>query len=200
MAVPLSVIAYHIGMFAVPSAGNSDQSACQRSHGRATMMVPVKLETPLGAVSGTMLDLSLGGARVETRHAIPRGEALWLVLGKVKVFATVQWARGGRIGVKFDEKLPKALVLSLRGEVVDPKALEDAEARLTAQKWQGGRPATRAKEVRIADVLGTWNPGSMAAGGKRRGAPEGAISQALRFILCAAGVGALIGVGSFLLL
>ena len=166
--------------------------------------MPASLEMPMGSISCTICDVSLGGAKIEIDHAVPVGESLWLALGKVRVFATVQWVRGKQIGVKFEEKLPKALVLSLRGETVDPKALEDAEARLVAQKWEGGRPAAHAKEVRIADVLGTWNPGSIASSqsgraGRRRSGKD-ASGTGLSLLVYAGLLGALVGVGSYFLM
>jgi hypothetical protein len=198
----LTAIGYHDRMVSVTPAGSSPAAACQRGYGRAVMALATRLETPVGPVSCTVRDLSLGGARLEVGQAVEPGEALWLVLGKVKVFGTVQWARGGQIGIKFEEKLPKPLVLSLRGEAVDPQAVEDAEATLIARKWAGGAPGTSAKDARIADVLGTWNPGSIAAGrsGGRRATVSGAKRQAIKYILYAAGAGALVGIGSFFLI
>ncbi|MDX2211407.1 MAG: PilZ domain-containing protein [Sphingopyxis sp.] len=191
-------------MVAVSSAGASQNDACQRDYGRAPIAMPASLEMPMGSISCTICDVSLGGAKIKIDHAVPVGESLWLALGKVRVFATVQWVRGKQIGVKFEEKLPKALVLSLRGETVDPKALEDAEARLVAQKWEGGRPAARAKEVRIADVLGTWNPGSIASSqsgraGRRRSGKD-ASGTGLSLLVYAGLLGALVGVGSYFLM
>ncbi len=166
--------------------------------------MPASFETPVGPISCTICDLSLGGAKIEADHPVPVGESLWIALGRVRVFATVQWVRGKQIGVKFEEKLPKALVLSLRGEAVDPKALEDAEAKLIAQKWEGGRAASSSKDVRIADVLGTWNPGSIASSqsgraGRRRSGNE-ASGAGLSLFLYAGLLGALVGVGSYFLL
>jgi PilZ domain len=186
-------------MFAVSSAGTSQNGACQRDFGRAPIAMPARLETPLGAISCTICDVSLGGAKIEADHPVPIGESLWIALGRVRVFATVQWARGQLIGVKFEEKLPKALVLALRGETVDPKALEDAEAALIAQKWEGGRAARNPKDVRIADVLGTWNPASIASGQASGGEIRRSGGAAVSLLLYAALFGALIGIGTFLL-
>lgn len=166
--------------------------------------MPASLEMPIGPISCTICDVSLGGAKIDIDHPVPVGESLWLSLGKVRVFATVQWVRGKQIGVKFEEKLPKALVLSLRGETVDPKALEDAEAALAAKKWEGGGVGTRPKDARIADVLGTWNPGSIASSqsgraGRRRPGKD-APGAGLSLLLYAGLLGALAGVGSYFLL
>ena len=158
---------------------------------------------PIGSIACIICDISLGGAKIKADQPVPIGESLWIALGRVKVFATVQWVRGKQIGVKFDEKLPKALVLRLRGEAVDPKALEDAEAKLIAQKWEGGRAARKSKDGRIADVLGTWNPGSIASsqasGSGNRRSSRSATRGAVSLLLYAALFGALIGIGTFIL-
>lgn len=170
------------------------------------MALQTNLETPLGRARCTVIDLSLGGAQLETAEPVDLGESLWLWLGKAKVFGTVQWARGNMIGVQFEEKLPKALVLSLRGDHVDPKALEEVEAMLVAQSWVIGTPAARPKSTRIAQVLG--GPGQ-ADGARpaqltrdsRQADPAGTgiDRRVLLIFLFAAAIGAAAGIASFML-
>jgi hypothetical protein len=193
--------------------GVDKKTSCLRSYGRADVELQTSIETPLGRFRCLVLDLSLGGARILADQTVEPGEALWLSLHKVKVFGTVQWARGNEIGVKFEEKLPKAIVLSLRGDSVDPKALEAVEAMLDAQDWVVGSPTTRPKSMRIAEVLGSRNEHS--GGSKRPGvaralptdsksrdgihAGTGIDRRALLLILFAAVTGSLIGIASVLL-
>lgn len=176
-------------------------------------MLHTSLETVHGRVRCSVLDLSLGGAQLQTDQAIDPGEALWLSLYKVRVFGTVQWTRGQMIGVQFEEKLPKALVLSLRGDDVDPKALEEVEAMLVAQDWAVGSPVARPKSLRIADVLGAPNQGSAGPGRSGVVAAPGTVSdsrratrlehglirQALLLIIFSAVAGGLIGIASALM-
>ena len=177
------------------------------------MALRTSLATSVGPVGCLVLDLSLGGARIEADKAIESGESIWLALRKARVFGTVQWVRDNVIGVQFEEKLPKALVLSLRGENVDPKQLEEVEAMLAARSWADDSPFNRPKSLRIADVLGTWNKGSIAS--SRSGvvglgpsvsnsremsnAEKGITKRAMLLILSSPVIGALIGIGSFLL-
>ena len=186
-------------MVYVEPLGLDKETSCLRGYGRAEVTLQTSLETPHGRVRCLVVDLSIGGARVVTDQPIEAGESLWLSLHKAKVFGSVQWIRGTEIGVQFEEKLPKALVLSLKGESVDPKALEDAEAMLVAQDWVVGTPFHRPRSQRIADVLGAQSngaagphPSSIAVQAK------GIDRRALLLIFCAAVIGALIGIAQLL--
>lgn len=128
--------------------------ACQRDFGRAAMTIRTNLLTPQGKVGCHVVDLSLGGAKLEPDRALAPGASLWLALKKLKVFATVQWSRGNMIGVQFEERLPKTLMLSLRGDKVDPRELEAIETMLHARNFVIGTPINRPKALRLADILG----------------------------------------------
>lgn len=194
--------------------GREGKASCLRSYGRAMVALPTSLETPHGRVRCLVVDLSLGGARLEADQAIEPGASLWLVLHKLRVFGTVQWARGKAIGIQFEEKLPKTLVLSLRGDRVDPKALEEVESMLVAQNWVIGTPIRRPKSVRLADVLGARHEGAEASSrsgvvgtllsvsDSREGtnAETGIGRRALLLIIFSAVMGSLIGLGSVVLL
>lgn len=193
-------------MVYVRPIGSGDEISCLRSYGRAKVALQTDFETPLGRARCSVIDLSLGGAQLQIDQPIDRGESLWLWLNKVKVFGTVQWARGNMIGVQFEEKLPKALVLSLRGDHVDPKALEEVEAMLVAQNWVIGTPATRPKNVRIAQVLGGPGQADVARaaqlGRNSRQADRAGIGidqRALLIFLFAALIGTMAGIASFML-
>jgi PilZ domain len=200
-------------MIHVEPLGLDKKTPCLRSYGRAEVDLQTSLETPHGRVRCLVLDLSLGGARVLADQPVELGEALWLMLRKAKVFGTVQWVQGNEIGVQFEEKLPKTLVLSLRGDSVDPQALEAVEAMLDAQDWVIGSPTARPKTLRLAEVLGARTENS--AGSNRSGvasappsvsnlrngakAGAGIDRRALLLIFFAAVIGSLIGIASFLL-
>lgn len=197
----------------VEPIGYGAKISCLRSYGRASVALRSSLATPHGNVRCLVLDISIGGARVVTDQTIEIGEALWLSLHKVKVFGSVQWVRGKEIGVKFEEKLPKALVLSLRGDNVDPKALEEVEAMLVAQDWVVGTPSVRPKSMRIADVLGAPNKGASGtdrvnvarrpqralASRKADRTSTGVDRRVLLIFLSAAAIGSMAGIASFML-
>jgi PilZ domain len=175
-------------------------TSCLRGYGRADVTLQTHLETPHGRVRCRVVDLSIGGARVETDQIIEVGESLWLSLHKARVFGTVQWVRGTEIGVQFEQKLPKALVLSLKGESVDPKALEAVEAMLVAQDWVVGTRFHRPKGQRIVEVLGARSNGAVGLDPpivSTRG--TGIDQRALLFIFGAAVIGALIGIASVMM-
>jgi hypothetical protein len=142
-----------------------------RTYGRADVALRGHLQSPLGRTPCWVRDLSLGGARVETEQEAAPDQAIWLYLGKLKIFGTVKWVRGHLAGIQFEDKLPKSIVLSLRGEAVDPEALVEMEAMLAAQNWVIGTPMDRPKSLHLADVLG--------AHGKRSGKPSTGASHAL---------------------
>ena len=176
---------------------------CLRTYGRAEMALRGYIESPLGRSPCHVRDLSLGGAGIETEQKLAPDQSIWLTLSKLKIFGTVKWVRGNLLGIQFEEKLPKSVVLSLRGEVVDPEALAEIEAMLAAQNWVIGTPIDRPKSVRLADVLGlgsgridkSFTEGAKASGngsvnktsthlsGKRRAAAIIAMSAAFGLLM-----------------
>ena len=131
----------------------------KRRFGRADISLKAKLDTPSGRKRCEVTDLSLQGARIKTDKALKNGETLWLELGKLRIFASVQWCRAQIVGLGFEERLPKAFLMHLVGEKVDPRELKAAETRLAAQKWVVGDPAVCSKDERLFNVLGSESYG-----------------------------------------
>lgn len=189
---------------------STTNTPCLRNYGRADVALRGYLESPRGRTPCWVRDLSLGGARIETEQELAPDQAVWLYVRKLKIFGTVKWVRGDLAGIQFEEKLPKSVVLNLRGEVVDPEALAEMEATLAAQNWVIGTPVNRPRSVRLADVLGTRGnrPDKPLIGGAQ--APEGFLLeraptdrsgkwQAAAIIAMSAAIGLLLGLGSILL-
>jgi hypothetical protein len=73
--------------------------------------------TSEGGYEARLLDISLGGASLESRIMPPTGQSLWL---RVESPARTQWvsatvvqsARQCRIGVRFEESCPDELMLA----------------------------------------------------------------------------------------
>jgi hypothetical protein len=183
---------------------------CLRTYGRADVALRGYLESPLGRTICWVRDLSLGGARIETEQKIAPDQSIWLNLGKLKIFGTAIWVRGNLVGIQFEEKLPKSIVLNLRGEVVAPETLAEMEAMLAAQNWVIGTPMDRPKSLRIADVLGGRGKRSDQPLAGAVHAPEGfrperaAIDRsskrrAATIIALSAAIGSLLGLGSVLI-
>jgi hypothetical protein len=172
------------------------------------------VETPYGRVRCVTRDISLGGAQLEADEPIEVGTSLWLAMHKLRVFGIVQWARGKVIGVQFEEKLPKAIVLNLRGENVDPAELEEIEAILEAKNWVVGSRTELSGGLRPADVkssrmrgprtvmdLGVMSPRQRLSMIEGRGQEKsGNRRQALLFVLASALIGAAAGIGSLILI
>lgn len=189
---------------------STTSAPCLRNYGRADVALRGYLESPRGRTPCWVRDLSLGGARIEAEQKPAADEAVWLYVRKLKIFGTVKWVRGSLAGIQFEEKLPKSVVLSLRGEVVDPEALAEMEAMLAAQNWVIGTAVNRPKSLRLADVLGTRGnrPDKPLIGGAQ--APVGFLPQRARIdrsgkwqaaaiIAMSVAIGLLIGFGSILL-
>ena len=138
-------------------------SADQRGLGRAEVAIESVLEIPRGRSKCTIHDLSLDGARIATDEAVPVGQSLWLKIEKLRVFGSVQWAKPGSIGVQFDQKLPKAFVLSLMGESVSREAYQEAQAMLAARDWVMGAAPRETGSLSAADMLSARNAKASAS-------------------------------------
>lgn len=191
-------------MFAPERIISEESAACQRRFGRTPLAVRTFLTTPTGRVPCVVLDLSLGGAKVEAAEAIGVGASICLTLQKVTVFGEVKWSRGISCGIQFQEKLPKALVLSVRGEFINPDQLEDIEAMLAAQNWVVGSPVGRTNTARLAELIGSRPSNSSAPTPPGRPSrhvatsDSGADRRSLLIVVSAAFVGTLFGLGSVL--
>ncbi|MGY6552877.1 MAG: PilZ domain-containing protein [Erythrobacter sp.] len=170
---------------------------CLRTYGRMDVALRGYLESPFGRTLCSIRDLSLGGARIETEQTLVTGQSIWLCLMKLKIFGTVKWVQGNLVGIQFEEKLPKSVVLNLRGEVVDSEALAETEAMLAAQNWVIGTPINRPKSIRMADVLGEQAPESSLS--KKAPIDRGSNRRAAAVIAFSAAIGLLIGLGSMLI-
>lgn len=186
--------------------------SCQRSLGRAEVAIDATLEVTRGRFACTISDLSLDGARIATNRPIEPGQDLWLTIEKLKIFCTVQWQRPGAIGVCFEQKLPKAFVLGLLGEVVDREAFKEAQTMLAARDWVMGDQAPRPRNLSLADLLSVRNSkddksGYLTGGlqwmfqsgqSEGRSSPSGRRKTAYLFMWSGL-VGSVIGLGSSLL-
>lgn len=192
-----------------PSEAAKDQP-CLRIYGRADVALRGYLESPLGRTPCWVRNLSLGGARIETEQNLASDQLIWLYLGKLKIFGTVKWVRRNLAGIEFEEKLPKFIVLNLRGEVVDPEALAEMEAMFAAHNWVIGTPMDRPKTLRIADVLGARGKRSDQPLADGTHAPQGfrperapidrsSKRQAFTIIALSAVIGLLLGLSSILI-
>lgn len=185
-------------------------ATCQRTLGRAALTLRSRLVTSSGNVICTVIDLSLGGARIEIERHLEIGETVWLTLGRVKVFGEIRWFNGRTAGIHFEKKLPKAVVLNLRGEAVNQQELAEIEAKMAARDWAEGTPPTRTKRDRLDEIIGltkygtelphSSNPTTGRQGAAGRMRSESLHNRlAIQVITCSAVAGAIAGIISVLL-
>lgn len=160
-------------------------------------------------------DLSLGGACIRTGHRLERGRTVWIKLDNYEAFGTVIWAKDGRYGIEFEDRLPKVVVMQMQGHAVDPEEYEAAQSRRAARSWVVGEArAPKSRLIRLLDVLGPVSRDNFAScvqcdngepclthcGHKQyRQHRNGQRWRAGLFLGFAAAIGALIGIGSNLI-
>lgn len=197
-------------MVSLNTAKLAASEAFHRTYGRADVTLRGYLDSPLGRTPCSIRDLSLGGARVETDQKLAPDQSIWLSLRKLRIFGTVKWVRGNLVGIQFEEKLPKSIVLNLRGEAVDSETLAEMEAMLAAQSWVIGAPVDRPRSLRLVDVLGARGKqpdkpvtsGAQAAGDflpEKSTIDQSGKRRAAAVIAMSAVIGLLIGLGSILI-
>lgn len=127
-----------------------------RRDGRASLSFPCTIILPDGKFPCELKDVSLGGARISTDARLEPGRTLWLKFDEYEAFATVMWARGGECGVKFEERLPKVIVMKVQGYSVDMDEYQAAQGRRAAKSWAIGEEVGPPKSplMRLLDVVG----------------------------------------------
>lgn len=80
---------------------NAEHRRERRSH----VVMTARLRWHSGEMAVKLKDLSAGGVCAACPDAIAPGEPVELIRGDLAVPATVAWAAGGRIGLKFDQPI-----------------------------------------------------------------------------------------------
>jgi len=96
-------------------AGTPDTAdAERRSAARVTMILlaTIKYDDLDPSVTSRVLDLSNGGIRTTLPVVLERGHPVTVIMkGVGEIRAKIAWTRGGEVGIKFDRKIEKALVI-----------------------------------------------------------------------------------------
>jgi hypothetical protein len=87
-----------------------DRPTERRSTERARVACPAQLHLTTGIRSGSLWDLSAGGARVAMEDPPRVGTAVLLKWQSHEAFGCVVWVRDGTCGVTFDRMLPRAML------------------------------------------------------------------------------------------
>ena len=94
-------------------AGEQQQTAEGRRHGRHRVMLAATFFSVHGESSGVLLDVSEGGAMLSASPPPPIGCRLLLERQNLEVPGIVRWVDGNRFGIQFEEMISEDEVLGL---------------------------------------------------------------------------------------
>lgn len=86
----------------------------RRSTARVTMLLlaTIRYDDLDPSVTSRVLDLSNGGIRTTLPVMLERGHPVTVIMkGVGETRAKIAWTRGGEVGIKFDRRIEKALVI-----------------------------------------------------------------------------------------
>ncbi|MDP3907788.1 hypothetical protein [Novosphingobium sp.] len=111
----------------------------RRREARLRVRLAAKVITRAGAGNVVLCDLSRQGASVIAGQAFGCSGPAVLQWGGHEVFGDIQWCSGGRIGIRFDQPLPQAVLLEARQLNETERMPADHElAREQARRWVQG--------------------------------------------------------------
>ena len=112
----------------------------RRADARVRLHIPARLVLLSGTQQCLLEDLSVTGAAIIPQDGLPAlGISAILMCENVEAFGVIRWARHGRCGLMFDEKLPLEQVVSLR-RIADSFESNERERNLErARAWVQGR-------------------------------------------------------------
>lgn len=112
----------------------------RRRDARVRLHLPARLVLLTGVQHCILEDLSVTGAAIITQEGLPAIDvSAILQCEHIEAFGVVRWARHGRCGLMFDEKLPLAQVVTLR-HFADSFEVTERERNLErARAWVQGR-------------------------------------------------------------
>ena len=101
--------------------------------------LPCSLVTLHGTMAGRIEDVSRTGARIALSGTPPLGAEGVLTINNMEAFGEVVWHRAGRVGFRFDEKLPLESVVRLRHFAAAIDGHEQQRRLRIAQEFVTGR-------------------------------------------------------------
>lgn len=112
----------------------------RRADARVRLHLPARLVLLSGTQQCILEDLSVTGAAIIPQNGLPEeGLSAILMCEHIEAFGLIRWARHGRCGLMFDEKLPLAQVVSLR-HIADSFETNERERNMErARAWVQGR-------------------------------------------------------------
>lgn len=112
----------------------------RRADARVRLHIPARLILLTGVEQCMLEDLSVTGAALIPQAALPLvGASGILQCEGLEVFGVVRWARYGRCGLMFEERLPMTNVIAMRHLADAYEQNERDRFRQSARAWvQGG--------------------------------------------------------------
>ncbi|WP_298288361.1 PilZ domain-containing protein [Novosphingobium sp.] len=112
----------------------------RRGDARVRLHLPARLVLLSGTQQCILEDLSVTGAAIIPQGPLPApGASAILMCEHIEGFGMIRWARHGRCGLMFDEKMPLPNVIALR-HVADSYEVTERERNLErARAWVQGR-------------------------------------------------------------
>ena len=90
-----------------------DSYADRRAHPRVPVAMPAFLEAQQERHAVQLLDLSVGGAKLNCSAILAPGTAVVLYCGTLSRSAVVRWQNGGELGLRFESALDAREVAAL---------------------------------------------------------------------------------------
>ncbi|MFN3457471.1 MAG: PilZ domain-containing protein [Novosphingobium sp.] len=112
----------------------------RRGDARVRLHLPARLILLTGTQHCILEDLSVTGAAIIPEDGLPAvGASAILQCEHIEAFGQIRWARYGRCGLMFEEKLPLAQVVSLRHYADNYEVNERERHKQRALAWVQGK-------------------------------------------------------------
>ncbi|MCW1381200.1 PilZ domain-containing protein [Novosphingobium sp. KCTC 2891] len=125
-------------MSAPPSFHQPRQTG-RRADARVRLGIPCTLVLLSGNLVGQLEDVSCTGARIMLSPPAAIGSEGVMVVNGIEAFGEVVWVRAGRVGFRFDERLPLDIVVRLRHFADSFNEHERRRRERLAQEFVTGR-------------------------------------------------------------
>jgi hypothetical protein len=86
----------------------------RRRYPRVSMKMPAKILAPAGSLDVTVLDISIGGAKLQAERDLPNGPLILLLSEQRTLHVTMAWRDGLTAGVSFVEAPEEAIATMVR--------------------------------------------------------------------------------------
>jgi PilZ domain len=118
--------------------GNLGGKQGQRGTARLMLGVPGTLVMAHATVSCLIDDISASGAKIRCDAPLGAGASAELRFEERRGFGVIAWARGGRAGLRFDQRLTLDDIEYFRWIAANPREWAQASQSSAAQAWSAG--------------------------------------------------------------